>query len=394
MDGRALGNNVNFENTRGDLMKILIVMSGFFPGQKYGGPPVSVDNLCTLMEDQDFYIVTRNHDLGENTAYSDIQPGWNNCNNCRVLYLSDKEYGYKNFGRIIEKVKPDVIYLQGLFQKCILPCLVLAKKNNVPVMLAPRGELCAGAFKKKYKKIPYIAFLKLFGLLKNVYFQSTSDEETLAIEHFLNVKSEKVFLLNNVPSIPKSKNFCTKKQPGKASFIFLSRIVPKKNLLSAINYMAGIHGTVQFDIYGAIEDKSYWEKCKNQIDQLPLNIKVEYKGLINHNQVHDTFRRYDAFLFPTYSENFGHVIAEALMVGCPVIISDQTPWTDVTKAEAGWAIPLNKKEEFKKCIETVINWTDKDSIKIYQNAIKYIEEKSQLKKLKDEYNRCLNRIIL
>lgn len=376
------------------MMKILIVMEGFFPGQKYGGPPVSVDNLCTLMNEHECYIVTCNHDMGESKVYSDIKTGWNKRKNCEVLYLSDEEYEYKRFEKVIRELQPDIIYLQGLFQKCIIPCLMLAKKNNVPVMLAPRGELCAGAFKKKYKKIPYIVFLKLFGLLKNVYFQSTSDEETLAIEHFLTAPKEKVFLLNNVPSIPENKNLDSNKKSGQANFIFLSRIVPKKNLLAAINYMASVKGNVRFDIYGALEDENYWEECKARIAQLPQNIKVEYKGLINHDQVHDTFRKYDAFIFPTYSENFGHVIAESLMVGCPIIISDQTPWTDVSKVKGGWSIPLDNSEQYIQAIQEVID-ADKDTELVFRkNILDYIEKKMNLKALQENYNKCFSKMLM
>ena len=32
-------------------MRILIVIGGFFPGKKCGGPPVSVDNYCSLMKE-------------------------------------------------------------------------------------------------------------------------------------------------------------------------------------------------------------------------------------------------------------------------------------------------------------------------------------------------------
>ena len=143
-------------------------MTGFFPGQKFGGPPVSVDNFCTIMNKEDCYIVTRNHDMGISEVYPNIKPGWNNRVNCKVLYLSDKEYGYRNYEKVIKDIKPNILYLQGLFQNCIIPCLVLAKKYNIPVMLAPRGELCSGAFKKKYKKIPYIILLKAFNLLKDM----------------------------------------------------------------------------------------------------------------------------------------------------------------------------------------------------------------------------------
>ena len=164
-------------------MKIMIVMGGFFPGKKYGGPPVSVDNFCTLMSEYDCYIVTHNHDLQENEPYDSIRDGWNDRGNCKVRYLPDDQYNKDLFEQVIEEIKPDVIYLQGLFQICIVPCLRLAKKYSIPVLLAPRGELCAGALNmKKWKKIPYIKAMKAAGLIKNIHWQSTSDEETEAIK--------------------------------------------------------------------------------------------------------------------------------------------------------------------------------------------------------------------
>lgn len=50
-------------------MKILIVMGGFFPGQKYGGPPVSVNNFCSLFREDECYIVTKNHEKDESVPY-------------------------------------------------------------------------------------------------------------------------------------------------------------------------------------------------------------------------------------------------------------------------------------------------------------------------------------
>lgn len=374
-------------------MKILIVMSGFFPGQKYGGPPVSVDNFCTLMKEHDCYIVTRNHDMGESTPYSNVTSGWNNRGNCKVQYLTDKEYGYKKYEDVIKEIHPDIIYLQGLFQYCVIPCLFLAKKYNTPVLLAPRGELCTGAFKKRYKKIPYIIFLKMFGLLKNVKFQSTSEEETDGIMKRLSVEKERIYFLSNIPSIPANKTFKTEKKSGEASFIFLSRIVPKKNLLSAINYMAEIKGKVQFDIYGALEDPAYWEECQKRISQLPDNIKVEYKGLVSHDQVHDTFRKYDAFLFPTLSENYGHVIAEAMSVGCPVIISDQVPWVDVEAHKAGWALPLEQPEMFIKAIQCIVDSDCNEETLLRENSIRYFDLKLQIIELRKTYQKALDSCI-
>lgn len=90
--------------------------------------------------------------------------------------------------------------------------------------------------------------------------------------------------------------------------------------------------------------------------------------------------------FLRFSENYGHVIAESLMVGTPVIISDQTPWNDVTEANAGWAIPLHNTDKFTKAIQTIIDSNDDF---FQRNVETYISEKLRIDQLYDEYQNML-----
>lgn len=362
-------------------MKILAVADGFYPGKKYGGPTVSLDNFCSLLERFDCYVVARDHDLGDQTPYVGIHEGWNDRGNCQVQYLADQEFQTSTFEKIIQQVRPDWIYLQSLFQRCVVPCLWLAKKYGIRVMLAPRGELCKGAFHKRYKKIPYIIALHLLGLLKGVDFQSTSQEETEAIGKYLKGTHKNIHFLTNVASVPKEAFPPREKTAGSVRLVFLSRIHPKKNLLGAIHCLKNIEGNVIFDIYGPKEDKAYWETCQAAIRPLPENIQVRYCGLVDHADVHKTFSRYDAFLFPTFSENYGHVIVEALMVGCLVITSDQTPWLDLQDHGAGWTIPLDRGADFEKAIQKVV---DMDEIPEKQ-VRDYVVSKLNLPGLRDEY---------
>lgn len=367
-------------------MKILIVMSGFFPGKKYGGPPVSTDNFCTLMKDSaECYILTHNHDMGESFPYPNIVEGWNNRGNAKVKYVSDSEYNSRTFENTIQEVQPDYIYLQGLFQECVFPCLKLARKHHLKVVLAPRGELCAGAFKKKYKKIPYIAALRIMGLLDNVVFQSTSDEETEAIGKYLGVSEDRIHLLTNIPSVPYNLPKRIVKEAGVGRFVFISRILWKKNLLKAISFQQSVKGSVSFDIYGPKENESYWKECEEAIKQLPSNIKVNYCGVLNHDEIHKTFCQYDAFLFPTLSENYGHVIAEALVSGCIPIISDQTPWTDINETNAGWALSLSDDNKFVSAIQEVVDMKDVDIQDKRKAIASYLEDKLRLNELKQRY---------
>ena len=369
-------------------------MEGFFPGKKYGGPPVSIDNFCSLMENYTCYIVTKDHDLFESERFSNIQEGWNDRENCKVLYLSDSEYKKITFEKVISEVNPDILYLQGMFQSCVFPCLQLARKHYIKVLLAPRGELCAGALNiKKYKKFPYIIMLRIIGLVKNIHWQSTSNEETVAIKKWMKVNEAYIHNLDNIPSILRMKYPRREKVAGKGRFVFLSRIHPKKNLLSAIRYFQGLMGKAEFDIYGSIEDEAYWEKCQNEIKKLPKNVQVKYKGLVEHDQVHKVFSQYDAFLFPTLSENYGHVIAESLIAGTPVIISDQTPWRGLESIGAGWDIKLSNEEKFKEVIEKIIVLDKPEYEYIHQQAIAYIEEKLNIQDLKKKYSSVFNELL-
>ena len=366
--------------------KILIVTGGFFPSKKFGGPPVSVDNFCSLLHDEaDCYIVTHNHDFGEKKQLAGITEGWNDRGTAKVLYLSDKEYGYAAFYSVVESIKPDYIYLQSLFSVYVLPCLRIAEKKGIKTVLAPRGELCAGAFKKKYKKIPYILLLRIQRLLNDVTFQSTSVEETAAIKKYLGVSTENIHYLTNIPSIPSSLPERVEKKSGVGRFVFISRIHWKKNLLLAIKCLNGVKGEVTFDIYGPKEDEEYWNKCENSISELPDNIHVNYCGVLGQDEIHKTFNKYDAFLFPTLSENYGHVIAEALVTECIPIISDQTPWTDMNESGAGWALPLTDEGAFIKAIQNVVDMNE-EAIQLMRNTIeRYTSHKLNINKLKAEY---------
>ena len=71
---------------------------------------------------------------------------------------------------------------------------------------------------------------------------------------------------------------------------------------------------------------------------LPPHVRVTYRGEVPHARVRETFHRYDAFVFPTRGENFGHAVAESLSASCPVLCSAATPWSAVLAAGGGTVV--------------------------------------------------------
>lgn len=368
-------------------MKILILLGGFFPAKNYGGPPVSISNLCNLLKGEyEFYIVTRNREFKTNELLQGIEKGWNNNYNAQILYLDPNEFNAVKFNEVLQEIKPDLIYLNSLFShKILIPFLKLSKKNNIPLLIAPRGELCANAFKKKYKKIPYILLIKML-INKNItYFQSTSNEEENAIMKYLKIKEKKIFQIDNIPSIGENNNVELVKNKGEMKSVFLSRIHPKKNLLFLIKCLSRIKGNVSLDIYGPIEDKEYWENVKEEIRKLPSNIKVKYLGNVEHEQVIETFKQYHTFLFYTLSENYGHVIVEAINASCVPIISDQTPWSDLVDYNAGAVSNINNIQECVNNIQTFVDYDNEEYKKILENLKIYKNKKINFDSIKEKY---------
>jgi glycosyltransferase involved in cell wall biosynthesis len=166
----------------------------------------------------------------------------------------------------------------------------------------------------------------------------------------------------------------SEKAKGSLRIVFLSRIGPVKNLLFALQILPSLVGDVVFDIYGPIDQKSYWAACEKTIVSLPAQVKVNYKGPVHYSDVAATLSRYHFLLLPTTGENFGHVIVEALSVGCPVIISDCTRWRNLQARAAGWDLPLSDRSHWSAVLQHCIEMGDAEYRSLSEGAQRVAKE--------------------
>lgn len=146
--------------------------------------------------------------------------------------------------------------------------------------------------------------------------------------------------------------------PGEAlRIVFLSRICPKKNLDYVLRVLQSVSVPVEFNIYGPEEDMAYVERCRQLALSLPESVKVTWCGVVHPDQVHEILSGQDLFFFPTLGENYGHVIAEALSSGVPVLLSDTTPWRGLATAGVGWDLSLDDPRRFADAINYCANLT-------------------------------------
>jgi glycosyltransferase involved in cell wall biosynthesis len=358
---------------------VLIIVGYYYPGFKAGGPINSIVNLVAKLGGEfKFKIVTQDHDLGENVSYKNILiDSWQKVDNADVFYMSPKN-NITKIKRILCATKHDVLYLNSFFSLQYAINILLLRKLKLipykPLIIAPRGEFSPGAIRiKYYKKYIYVICSRAIHLFNQVIWQASSGFEKNDIERVLG-DSAYIYIANNLPPVISQIKHRKEKCDNRTDIlrvIFLSRISRKKNLHYALNRLSYLKGKVQFNIYGPIENKEYWSKCKKIISGLRSNIKVKYCGSLKHNQVNGVMNEHNLFFLPTLGENFGHVIMEAFMGGCPVLISDQTPWRGLEELGVGWDISLNKPEKYQKILQKLINSSADEREKWSKKATKY-----------------------
>lgn len=359
---------------------VLIFVDYYSPGYKAGGPIQTIENMVDrLGDDINFFIYTRNVDLGETTPYRGmLSDAWTDVGKAKVFYASESQHTFWRMRRVINATPHRVLYLNSVFSVdfSIKP-LILRLLNLTPptsVVLAPRGEFGRGAISiKSVRKKLFLSIAKAVGLYRKVCWHASTRLEAEEIYDAIGQSADVAIALD----LPKKSygvelmKRISAKELGKLKILWLSRISPKKNLDGALRALSRVKSNVEFNIYGPVDDKHYWAKCEGLLKKLPSNVSAQYCGPVRHEDVCSIMSMHDLFYFPTKSENFGHVILEALVSGCPVLISDQTPWRNLADVGVGWDITLANTDTHVQIIEMCAAMDDEQQQAFAERARQY-----------------------
>ena len=321
----------------------MIFSDYYYPGYRAGGALRSLYNTVKILElEKNIFILTRGYDCSTQNIYSDVE--LNSLiaqDNIKIIYSYKKFIpdfiillfnAYKNN---VFKSKYDVVYLNSFFSPyaSIFPQILIffGFIKCRKIIIAPRGELNKEGLEiKGYKKRFYISFQKLFNKFltgRNYVYHSSGCQESSSIKRiFLN---SSIFECIDPPTIIKSDLSLYKPSKNILNLVFFSRIDRKKNLKYLIELLikSKFKFKVHLDIIGYISDKEYWINCQKEIKKLPQNIYCRYLGNYSPEQIYKSIPKYDIFVFPTFGENFGHVIFESIRLGTPVLTTPYTPWS-------------------------------------------------------------------
>ena len=206
--------------------------------------------------------------------------------------------------------------------------LVISGIRNYEVLISPKGEFSADALtKKRLKKILYMYCFKVLGI-QNISWIVSSEverEDLVKSTPFRILGGRRILCAEDMPHINFDRSKIDKKRwTGKCCFV--GRIAPIKNIEFLIEILC-VDRRLSFDIFGPVEDPKYLKKLTSMADSVGVADRCRFRGSIEHDLVLDKLAEFEVLLLPSLSENYGHVIPEALSVGCNVIVGPRTMWS-------------------------------------------------------------------
>ena len=238
----------------------------------------------------------------------------------------------------------DLAHIHALFSPVSSAAAAVARRQQLPYMLRPLGTLDpADLQKKKQLKRLYATLLERPNLAGAAAVHFTSDQEAKISERFGAVTRDLILPLGvELPASPLPANPAEFGLPDdRPILLFMSRIDPKKGLdllLPALEALLAEGVPFHLVLAGANpQDPQYERWIRQQIQASPLASHTTLTGFVTGAAKTRLLQLADLFLLPSYYENFGIAVAEAMLAQLPVLISDQVHiWPDIDRSQSGW----------------------------------------------------------
>jgi glycosyltransferase involved in cell wall biosynthesis len=219
----------------------------------------------------------------------------------------------------------EIVHAHSLF--CFPPVIAgyLARQKRIPYILRPLGVLA------KYGMTQRRAALKALSvaLVERRLIQSaaaihfTSLAEQTEAEHFGLAGRGIVVPLGISGTGPEEENASRSLSAGNMTILFLSRLDPKKNvesLLEAFAMLKRERPNLTLTIAGDGRP-AYTDTLKSLAINLGVASSVNWLGHINGSGKAEQLSGATVFVLPSFSENFGIAVVEALACGLPCVVS-------------------------------------------------------------------------
>ena len=367
-------------------MRILHITPWYKPAYVYGGPIESVSKLCESLAEAgheiDVFTTTAN-------GKEDLDVPIGNAvelNGVSVYYFQritkDPTQVSPALWSKLKKVHQnyDLVHIHSWWNPLAIISSYICNRNNVKVILSPRGMLSDYIFNSGNSFIKK-AIHRTFGkkLLSTTIFHATSMAEYTECVNLIN--GWHGFVVPNILSLPFEINL--RRKGNIFTLLYMSRIHPKKGLELLFKAVSKLEMNFVLKIAG-LGDNNYIKELKDLAYKLGISSKIEWLGWKDRSQKFAIISNADLLVLTSANENFANIVVEALHMGTPVLLSEGVALSSyILEYNLGWVTSLDVHDVKIKIEEAYFDVEKR--IQVNLNGRKIIDNSFSREKLVNDY---------
>ena len=302
-------------------MNILLTGASF--AAHYGGPAYSVPRLAAA-------LAAQGHGVGVWAADGTAEIAAAIPTDAPVRRLAGSpQAALAAFG------KPDILHDNGLWRPHNHRLAALAAEHGIARVVSIRGMLEPWAMAHRHwkKRLAWLVYQRR-DLTRANSLHVTADSEGHALAPLkLGVRID---VIPNGIDLPRRRERAIDAGDGTRTALYLGRIHPKKGLPMLIAAWARLRPDGWRLVIAGPDEAGHRAEVMRAVAEARLDSAVVFPGPVEGDAKRAAFEAADLFVLPSYSENFGIVVAEALAHGVPVLTTRGTPWAGLEERRCGW----------------------------------------------------------
>lgn len=254
--------------------------------------------------------------------------------------------------------RPDVIHDHGIWLPENIQSCRLAIRSGIPLVIHPRGMLEPWSLGQKWLKKRVAMTLYQRRLL-----EGAAALVATSVAEFENVR--RLGLKQPIAVIPNGVELGAFAEAMRRedsvlrirTVLFLSRVHPKKGLLNLVSAWSALRPTGWRLCIAGPDEGGHLAEVLSAVRTAGIEHYVDYVGEVDGDAKSELYRSANLFVLPSYSENFGVVVAEALAHGLPVITTRGAPWGELGPYGCGWWVDFGV-EPLVEALRAAMSLTD------------------------------------
>ncbi len=312
-------------------MRILQVVPTYYPAVRYGGPSRSVHGLAKALalRGHEVHVATTSVDgnanldvpVGRAVEMDGVSVHYFRVPALRRLYWSP------DLGRYLRDTIAtfDVVHLHSVYLWPPWAAARAAERCGVPYFISPRGMLIAELIRRKSRwiKTVWIELIERHSLEHAAGIHVTAPIEADEIQSL-------GLPLPNPCCIPNGVEWPDRHLPlsdgpyadlPRPFALFLSRITWKKGLDRLLRAWRSVPDLTL--VIAGNDEENYTPSLQAIAREEGISERIRFLGPASDSHKWALYENAEMFVLPSYSENFGNVVAEAMAMGCPVVITEE-----------------------------------------------------------------------